>query len=148
MYDGDPYAGIKVHRYEQFTGPEEAQAASISGLVAAFADTSHWKIPVVVESFVLRKFSMDASLLSPVRMIEKIKSDLRAWDADSGLHQLFFQQPATAKRIVTDQRLDRWGLYVPGSEHARDALRHAVTLLRRCSEKESMRDLAWGEPAR
>lgn len=34
------------------------------------------------------------------------------------------QQVVQAKRFATNARLKRWGVYVPGSEHKRDAVRH------------------------
>jgi hypothetical protein len=39
------------------------------------------------------------------------------------------QKPADAKRFVTDARLKHLGLWVPGEDHARDALRHLVLAL-------------------
>jgi hypothetical protein len=141
-----PYAGIEIHRYEQITGEEESQAAEILAIVREVAAGVSFKLPVVIEDFSLRIFSRSESLLSPVRMLGLIQTGMRAWDPENVEHQIFMQQPATAKRIVTDSRLERWGLYVPGMQHARDGLRHAVTLLRRCSESEQIRDLAWGRP--
>lgn len=41
-----------------------------------------------------------------------------------------YQSAAQAKGVVTDKRLKSWGLWVPGQQHARDAIRHAVTYLR------------------
>jgi hypothetical protein len=36
-----------------------------------------------------------------------------------------YQSPSQAKRFATDERLRRWGLWVKGSDHVRDAFRHA-----------------------
>lgn len=40
---------------------------------------------------------------------------------------LSFQQPSMAKTTVTDERLRRWGGWVKGQKHSRDAIRHAIT---------------------
>jgi hypothetical protein len=46
---------------------------------------------------------------------------------------LYCQQPAQAKTTFTDERLRHYSLYTPtrGKQHARDAVRHAATLLLR-----------------
>jgi hypothetical protein len=141
-----PYAGISVHVYEEIKGEDEA--------VQAITDLLTWlgsvypKFPVVIEDFSLRMFSRSDALLSPVRLLNRIKEQVHVVSAGVEAIQLFFQQPATAKTICTDARLERWGLLfrLPGGKgHARDALRHAVALLRRCAEQNSMRDLAWGK---
>ena len=40
--------------------------------------------------------------------------------------QFHMQTPSAAKRFVTDQQLHKVGLWKPGQDHARDALRHLI----------------------
>lgn len=47
------------------------------------------------------------------------------------------QQASAAKGVITDDRLREWGLWVVGQEHARDAVRHLVLLLRRVTATET-----------
>ena len=44
---------------------------------------------------------------------------------------LSWQGRTQAKSTATDARLREWGLYTRGSDHERDATRHAITALRR-----------------
>lgn len=86
-----------------------------------------WPFAVVVrEDFILRTSNADRAVLSPVRVGFGI--DFSAWVRGK---RAFLQQPSLAKSTATDERLRKWGLYRPGSEHARDATRHAITFARR-----------------
>ena len=38
-----------------------------------------------------------------------------------------FRPPSSAKKYVTNERLRRWGGWVVGSEHKRDAMRHLIS---------------------
>lgn len=73
----------------------------------------------------------DPSLLSPVRILSKL--DLMANEGRfEGLDLWDYSQTAAdAKSIITDERLRRWGLWVPGNNHENDACRHLILHLRR-----------------
>lgn len=43
---------------------------------------------------------------------------------------LWVWQMPSERTVITDERLKRWGVYVPG-DHARDALRHMIVWLRK-----------------
>jgi len=43
----------------------------------------------------------------------------------SGKVSSYKQSAQTAKTFCTDERLEEWGLWIPGKQHARDAIRHA-----------------------
>lgn len=160
-------------RQEEGELSEREHADILIALAQEIAAKCDYKVPVGTESFGLRKFSGSTDLLYPVRIIEHIKAAHREWTGlsseqafaadgaistrgglgdDSIVSQLFQQNASTAKTNVTDARLERWGLYVSAptlakqGAHARDALRHCVAFVRRCAERESMRDLAWGAP--
>lgn len=99
----------------------------------------------VIEDFILRKFDQGRDILAPVRVMEKFEFGMWVLGRDK---QCFRQQPSMAKTTVTDERLRSWGLYRRdgGLRHARDADRHAITFLRRCSQGKAgrlLREQAW-----
>lgn len=125
----------------QFTGREDDQADEMISLVEAWPDRS----PIVVEDFILRQFRQDRTLLSPVRINAKFEYLLR----NTGIgkrrgfgpgrgrgRQFILQQPSMAKTTISDERLkaiDNGKYYrlTAGRPHARDAIRHVLTFLRR-----------------
>lgn len=113
----------------EFVGSESEVVDQMVGLVEAWEDDK--LRGVGIEDFILRKFSMGRELLSPVRVTSRFEDRMYT----GGRSQLLLpkQQADLAMSTVTDERLKRWGLYVPtvGKEHARDALRHALTWLKR-----------------
>lgn len=94
----------------------------------------------LLEDFIIRREDKSRSFLSPVRITAGM---------DYGLflrgYQSFRQQPSEAKGTATDERLKSWGLYERsgGMNHARDADRHAITWLRKCSTKKRLREACW-----
>lgn len=113
----------------QITGPEDLQAKKMVDLCEAWPAAHR-----VVEDFVLRKFTQSRSLLAPVRITAKFEHGL--WLRDPDDCKYILQQPSLAMTAVTDERLKAWGYWNPlvGQEHARDAVRHAITWLRRAKE--------------
>jgi hypothetical protein len=91
---------------------------------------------VVQEDFSLRMMSSDPEMLEPVRW-------LAVWDhwaaTSGGFPFPVVRQMPSEKSVVTDQRLHLWGLWVPGKEHKRDALRHALVYLRRFVSSPKLR---------
>lgn len=84
-------------------------------------------IPLVVEDFILRTQDKRKETLDPIRVTSSLVAVLidRGWDG-----KLVLQQPSQAKSVVTDDRLRAWKLWIVGSSHKRDAMRHAVVFLR------------------
>ena len=121
---------------------EDDHVAALVELLAVWPHAA-----VVIEDFILRKYVSGRELLSPVRITAKV-----AYVFNRGLEgieppgrKIFRQQPSLAMSTATDARLKDWNLYVRegGEEHARDATRHAITFLRRASEKPKLRRMAW-----
>lgn len=112
----------------EFVGPEGSIVDQMMGLVDAWDGDLD---AVGLEDFILRQFSMGRELLAPVRISSRFQDRLYTSER-SGL-LVPAQQPSLAMSTVTDDRLKTWGLYAPtaGKPHARDALRHALTFLRR-----------------
>lgn len=83
---------------------------------------------VVFESFFIRQMAVD---LSPNELIAVVRHHL--WMKGRIMHM---QQPALAKSL-NDERLKYSKVYTSqgGLQHARDADRHALMMLRRCIDK-------------
>lgn len=97
---------------------------------------------LVVEDFVLRQFTtMDRAGIGPAQIaamlevwVYEIIASAEAHEAGVGAEvQMVLQDVASAKRVVTDERLKALGLWVRGLQHARDAIRHAELYRRRVS---------------
>lgn len=90
---------------------------------------------VVIEDFLIRLGGRGASSarsgISPARISAGLVAwlEVMEWDVDHGVH-LKLQQASNAKGVITDPRLKQLGMWIPGKEHARDALRHAVLSVR------------------
>lgn len=112
----------------QFFGPEKSQAREMHELVDQWPDAH-----IVIEDFVLRKFSSARELLSPVRLTDRFEGRL---DAVGDTRPIIKQPGSLAMSTITDERLKKMGLYNPlvGKEHARDAVRHNLTWLKRAKK--------------
>jgi len=100
---------------------EHEQVEWLEGMLDAWPNAA-----IVREDFILRTSISDREVLSPVRI--GFALDHLLWERS---RRVFLQQPAMAKTTATDERLKSWGLYRPGSAHAKDATRHAITFARR-----------------
>lgn len=109
----------------QFKGPEVSQAEEMLGLVKAWPGCK-----VGVEDFHLRQLAVD---LAPVRITGMFEFGL---NRDMPGKSYIKQQPSLAKTTISDQMLKDLGLWPPlsGMEHARDAVKHNLTWLRRHKE--------------
>ncbi len=132
--------GTALHAGISVSG-ENAGIGEILGLIR------NWPLAaVVVEDFILdpKRFNTGRDLLSPVRITSGISYDL--WLQG---RNYFVQSPGLAKATARDEQLRNWGFYDRhgGLNHARDADRHALTFLRRCSERsakgQGLRQTAW-----
>lgn len=107
-----------------FKGPEDDQVESMTRLAGAWPIAS-----IVIEDFILRKFTMDRELLAPVRITAAFSHQL--WLQDRGVRYAILQPPSLAMTTITDERQRSMDLWLPGMPHANDAIKHAVTWLRR-----------------
>lgn len=90
---------------------------------------------VVLEDFILRTATKGRDALSPVRINAALSQII--WEAKQ-VPMPTLQQPSEAKTTVTDERLKLWGFWAPGSRHARDADRHALTFIRKTRESRNL----------
>lgn len=124
---------IALYSFGEFAGDEHKQVDEIEDMLDLWPGAA-----VVREDFILRTQNKNKEVLSPVRLGFAIDHLLYARN-----RQAFLQQPSLAKSTATDDRLKSWGLYRPGSEHARDATRHAITFARRVKDNKAMLRAAW-----
>jgi hypothetical protein len=105
----------------QFTGRQDDQIDEILALVEEWPNAR-----LVTEDFLLRQLN---AVLWPVEINAIV---LRATRPRYWVKQ----HASLAMSTVTDDRLKAWGFWVPGKEHARDAIRHAITFLKRRKQAE------------
>lgn len=105
----------------QFTGLQHDQVDQIVKLV------EEWPYArLVTEDFKLRQAN---AVLDPVEINATVTwaTRPRYWVK---------QMASLAMSTVTDDRQKQWGFWVPGKEHARDAVKHNITFLKRRKEHE------------
>lgn len=119
--------GIHSWSAGEFYGPEESMAERMVRLAQVFGA----KVQVGYEDFHLRRLG-GPELLSPVRVAARFEERMLIERLSSKIVPP--QQPEIAMSKVTDERQKRWGLWLPGKEHARDAIKHAVTYASRKRE--------------
>lgn len=147
---GVVFVDLSKARYRKMAGHHGLAAGMEAGdVVAEEYDTARWwepgmvddverfmrsgsggwtKVPLVVEDFILRTQDKRKTTLDPIRVTSALVAVLR----DRGWRgKLVLQQPSDAKTTVTDERLRAWKLWIVGSAHKRDAMRHAVLYLRK-----------------
>lgn len=126
------------------TGNENQMASEMLELFDVWEDAA-----VGIERFTLRQLAVE---LSPVSITGKIEYGLwlmEKWQAEEderpiGRGRMVFKQdPSLAKRTLTDDRQRDAGLWVPGLDHQRDAIKHCYTFLQRARERPRLRAAAW-----
>lgn len=141
---GDEPRRIIEWEWGEVYGPEEKQVDELAGLVRATQGLSYQVGPaVVVEDFDIEPHNRtrDREMLSPVRIAAMLRYAQHLGKLQDA--QIVMQGRQLAKGTATDDRLRHWGLYIKGSDHARDAMRHAITALRRASENPAFLEKMW-----
>ncbi len=129
----------------QFYGDEATQVDNIARYTRETQGLSYKIGPAVVgEGFSYETSVRDEDVLSPVRIMAMLV--YAAHLGKLGDARVIYQDRGLAKSTATDQRLKAWGFWLPGEEHARDAMRHAITALRRARAKQRVRDMLWNNP--
>lgn len=141
------WANIEHWACGESNGNENQMSSEMLQLYDVWEDAA-----IGIEKFTIRKFLQHDEFLSPVRVRSKIEYGLwlmEKWAAeeegrDMGRGRyLWSQDPSLAKRTLTDDRQRSWGLWEPGKDHKRDAIKHCYTFLQRAQEKPNMRAYAW-----
>jgi hypothetical protein len=126
----------------QFVGGEAEQVDQMLDLARSWPGAA-----IGTEDFILRKFDRGRELLAPVRMNAAFNYAMRRGmvaDPKLGKQKLVkvqYQLSSLAMTTMTDDRLKALGYYerTVGLQHARDAVRHAITFLKRIKEKPQLR---------
>lgn len=117
------------------------QGRIISQRVASFRTYCHKKgLPTyfVCEDFILKAFkTSERAQLYPVWVAAAVMGYRQgisdAYEAGgfgpTAPVEAVWQQPSQAKTYATDERLRRWGYWIRGKEHERDAWRHAILFI-------------------
>ena len=128
----------------EITGNEDQQASECGQFFELWEDAA-----IGIERFHLRQMAVE---LSPVRITAKIEYAywlMEKWSAEEDdrpmrrPRMIFKQEPSLAMRTLTDERMHEFGLWVPGKDHKRDAIKHCYTFLQRAQEKPRLRATAW-----
>lgn len=85
----------------------------------------------VIEDFVLRERTKERNLLSPVRCTAMVRVFMYTMDVGC---PTYLYSASDAKSTFTDERLQRWGFWTVGKQHARDATRLLLLHLRKLYE--------------
>jgi hypothetical protein len=104
----------------EFTGSQDSQCDAIIDLVIQWPSAR-----LVTEGFKLRQLNAE---LSPVEINAVLRWAVRP-------RYWVVQSSALAMGVVTDDRQKAWGFWVPGKQHARDAVKHNITFLKRAKER-------------
>jgi hypothetical protein len=126
-------------------GDEDSQAVELARSIRGIQGMD-WKLgpAVVCEDWDYGSPLKDPAVYSPVRIAAKLKLLHHMGMMDDA--RFVLQSRTIAKSTATDERLRSWGFWVTGSDHERDAVRHAITALRRARQKKSVREKLW-DPA-
>lgn len=114
------FSNIDLWTCGQFSGKQADQVDEAVALIEAYPAAR-----LVTEDFKVRQLN---ALLDPAEINATLSWAIRP-------RYFVKQMPSLAMGTVTDERLKAWGFWVPGAEHARDAIRHNITFLRRQKER-------------
>jgi hypothetical protein len=134
--------------YGEFYGSEINQTQAIARMVREIQSLDYLVGPaVIVEDWtiMINNVTTDPESLSPVRIAAMLQ--YARFKGELGDATITLQDRGIAKQCMTDDRLKRNGYYVPGSDHVRDAVRHALTALRRARDSDELRDSMWNARA-
>lgn len=84
---------------------------------------------LVLEDFILRRFDMSRNTLAPVRLNAAFRYEMSL----APTRYVYLQSSSLALTTITDERLKALGFWerTAGLVHARDAIRHGLTFLKR-----------------
>lgn len=134
--------------YGEIYGWEEEQTSKIAELARVTQSMDYLVGPaMVIEDWTImpQNVTTDPESLSPVRIGAMCRYAL--YRGEFGDATLTFQNRQIAKDTMTDERLKRAGYWVPGPDHIRDAIKHAITALRRARRSDALRNEMWNAQA-
>lgn len=144
---GDAPGGIEWAESFELTGSLQAQVSGVTYVARLVASRSDSVPPLIVcEDFDLggNRLSGSAStadVIIPARLGAALQFAVECGQADRAA--LDFQGRTLAFTTAKDERLKAWGLWVKGSDHERDARRHAITMIRRIASGSIKASEVW-----
>lgn len=144
---GDENGAIMSRHTWELTGSMRQQIRNITS-VALRVGMATSPCLIVCEDFDLggNKLSGSASeadVIIPARMGAALQHAVECGHADNAV--LAFQGRTIAFTTAKDERLKKWGMWDVGSDHKRDATRHAITMIRRISSGSVLASDIWGD---
>jgi hypothetical protein len=130
---------VTHYAFGQFVGSEFAQVDAMIALLDDWPGAA-----AVTEQFILLQNNTSDSLLSPVRINAALRYGLHVATGGNPIKKrrnVLNQLPSLAKTTMTDERLT-YGGYLEatrGQPHARDAIRHAFTFMKRVKTQYPLR---------
>jgi hypothetical protein len=145
---GNAPSAVLEWDHGEFYGSEINQTQAIARMVREIQSLDYQVGPaLVVEDWtiMINNVTTDPESLSPVRIAAMLQ--YAKFRGELGDATITLQDRGIAKQTMTDERLQRAGYYVRGSDHVRDATRHAITALRRARDSDELRDEMWNARA-
>ena len=139
---GNAPGKIKFKQQGELNGPRTGQVMSICHIAKRLMAEQSSRLVIVGEGFTVKQVNHLQEYLESPRLIAALKFAIETNFANGAT--FIEQQPKMAFDTAPDDRLESWGLYVPGYEHARDATRHAITIIRRAKTDVHLRNRIWG----
>jgi hypothetical protein len=131
---GDEPGGIAWHESLELTGSLQWRVSSVMYLARKAAERSNGRPALIVyEDFDLggNRLSGAASQADVIISAREGAAAQYAVECGHADRAVMMFQPRTLAFAATDARLKAWGIYDKGSDHKRDATRHAITMIRR-----------------
>ena len=140
---GDQPSEITSWSTGEVRGDEDRQALELASLARQIQGLDYKNgTAIICEDFDFGSPLSNKELYSPVRIAAKLQLLHHMHKMDDATFSL--QSRTMAKSHATDARLRAWGFWVPNSEdHERDAVRHALTILKRARQKRVVRNRLW-----
>jgi hypothetical protein len=123
---------MELSKSLEVSGTWDEQALQLAKIIERFVFTANVEqalpmenIHIAWEDFILRRRQEGGATgnLTSIWVMAATMGRVAELLADIDVK---YQQPSQAKSLATNERIKRWGLWVVGSEHERDAWRHWV----------------------
>jgi hypothetical protein len=133
---GDEPGQILEWDYGELTGSEPKQATHLAAMAREIQGLAYKTGPALIceawDQDPAFKVT-DPEVLSPVRLGAQL--ELLKFQGKLGDSTLHYQSRSQKEcKATSDDRMKKCGLYVAGSSHIQDAVKHAVVALRRAAE--------------
>jgi len=145
IYGNEPGRILSHHSWE-VTGTFRMQIRQVCAIALRIANRTSPCL-MVAEDFDLGGNKLtgqasEADVVISARMGAALQYAVECGHADNSI--LMYQGRTIAFQTAKDERLRKWGLWDVGSDHKRDANRHAITMIRRIANGSVNPQEIWG----